>query len=71
MRRQLLTLYKIVKYHDKAPLTLTIDHQNIYSGVNFCGRIFCGNFFLAGIFFADRGSGEPQLTAKGRLTDLK
>ena len=28
--------------------------ENIYSGVNFCGKNVCGNFYLRELFFADR-----------------
>ena len=27
--------------------------QNIYSGVNFCGKNVCGNFYLQELVFAD------------------
>ena len=28
--------------------------QNIYSGVNFCGKNLCGNFYLRELIFVDR-----------------
>ena len=28
--------------------------ENIYSGVNFCGKNVCGNFYLRELIFADR-----------------
>ena len=28
--------------------------QNVYSGVNFCGKSVCGNFYLPELIFADR-----------------
>ena len=28
--------------------------ENIYSGVNFCGKHVCGNFYLRELIFADR-----------------
>ena len=28
--------------------------ENIYSGVNFCGKMFCGNFQLRQLIFVDR-----------------
>ena len=28
--------------------------ENIYSGVNFCGKNVCGNFYLRELMFADR-----------------
>ena len=28
--------------------------DNIFSGVNFCGKIVCGNFYLRELYFADR-----------------
>ena len=28
--------------------------ENIYSGVNFCGKMFCGDFYLRELIFVDR-----------------
>ena len=28
--------------------------ENVYSGVNFCGKNVCGNFYLRELIFADR-----------------
>ena len=28
--------------------------ENIYSGVNFCGKNVCGNFYLRELIFAER-----------------
>ena len=28
--------------------------ENIYSGVNFCGKMFCGDFYLRELVFVDR-----------------
>ena len=35
--------------------------ENIYSGVNFCGKNVCGNFYLRKLIFADRKKKSQKL----------
>ena len=45
--------------------------ENIYSGVNFCGKNVCGNFYLWELIFADRWKMqklEPAKLSCGNLT---
>ena len=45
--------------------------ENIYSGVNFCGKNVCGNFYLWELIFADRwkiAKLEPEKISYGNRT---
>ena len=34
--------------------------ENVYSGVNFCGKSVCGNFYLPELIFADRWKNRTE-----------
>ena len=40
--------------------------ENIYSGVNFCGKNVWGNFYLREIIFADRWKNRKNLNQRPR-----
>ena len=39
--------------------------ENIYSGVNFCGKNVCGNFYLRELIFADRWKNRKNFALHG------
>ena len=41
--------------------------ENIYSGVNFCGKNVCGNFYLRELIFADRWKDRKNVVPHGNL----
>ena len=38
--------------------------ENIYFGINFCGKNVCGNFYLRGLIFADRWKNRKTYNPK-------
>ena len=40
--------------------------ENIYSGVNFCGKNVCGNFYLLELIFADRWKNRKNAKIRTR-----
>ena len=44
--------------------------ENVYSGVNFCGKSVCGNFYLPELIFADRWKNRTESSTSTSTSTL-